>query len=372
MKVHVSVLDLQKKLPFVSHAISSRSQLPILLHLLLETRDNKLFISATDLEIGIEVNVAATIEDPGGIAVPAKLFIDLINSLPTDNLILETGTNDLLVSTKKTRSSIQILSKDEFPVLYDELGSHITRINQDIFKKNLSRVVFSATTDTTRPSLSGVMMRKTDKGFDLVATDGYRLSYQKEVAGLHQEGTEALEKQLIIPSRVIRDALILKTDEETDIYLAKRNNQILFAQQETVLIGRLIEAEFPPFEKIIPASFSTKVYFDREELWKAVKACAIFARDAGNIIKFVFFQDKIIVSAHTPSVGDNTVEVEAKLEGEEKEIAFNAKYLLDLFSILDEDALSFEMTGPLNPGVFRIENDPTFLHLIMPIRTESL
>jgi DNA polymerase-3 subunit beta len=153
------------------------------------------------------------------------------------------------------------------------------------------------------------------------------------------------------------------------MYVAEASNQICFKQGETLLIGRLIEAEFPNFEKIIPSDFSLSAIFDREEMLDAVKICSIFARDSANIVKLHLEKDHITVSSKSPSVGENTVDVDAKLSGEENEIAFNAKYLLDLFGNLTEERLVFEMIGPLNPGVFRVQGDDSFLHLIMPIRT---
>ena len=137
-----------------------------------------------------------------------------------------------------------------------------------------------------------------------------------------------------------------------------------------MLIGRLIEAEFPNYEKILPTTYSTKIFFDREEMQKAIKVCSLFARDAGNIIKLSLSKDKTVISAHAASLGEHVVEVESRLEGEEKEIAFNAKYLLDLFGNIDAEHMTFEMTGPLNPGIFKIDGDLSFLHMIMPIRTQ--
>jgi DNA polymerase-3 subunit beta len=155
------------------------------------------------------------------------------------------------------------------------------------------------------------------------------------------------------------------------MYISQGSNQILFEKGDTTLVGRLIEAEFPDFEKIIPSDFSVSVSFDSEEMQKAVKICSIFARDAANIIKFSFQKDQIIVSSSASSVGENTVKVDAKLSGEENEIAFNARYLLDLFANVEAKDMVFEMTGPLNAGVFKLKDDHSFLHLIMPIRVQG-
>ncbi len=370
MKVSLLTESLQKKLPFLFHAISSRSQLPILLHFLLETRGDKLYVTATDLEIGIETTIPATIEEEGGVAVPARLFVELISSLPNGKVVLDTKGTTLDIATSKTKSDLMTIGKEEFPVLYEDKGVLIAQVNPEVFQKSISRVVFASSTDTTRPSLSGLLMQRKGSSFLLAATDGYRLSLQQNISN-NTESKEEQTQSLLIPARVIREAMALKEDGDIQICVAKHNNQILFFQNETVLVGRLIEAEFPKYEKIIPSGFSTKVYFDREELQKAVKMTAIFARDAGNIIKFTLKEGLIIVSANTSSVGENMVEVEAKIDGEEKEIAFNARYLLDLFSNISDDEMILEMSGSLQPGVFKLVNDPSFLHLIMPIRTQG-
>lgn len=367
MKIEINVSNIANKLSFLNHAVSSKSQLPILLNISLETKDGKLRLSSTDLEIGIETSIPATIFEEGGITVPARTFTELVNSLPDSTITLQTNDNILEVIGKKTRSVFQTISRSDFPKLYEERGELIATMLEDDLRKAFSTVIFSASTDTTRPALSGVLVRRESTGFLLVATDGFRLSLQHyKLSNTKNE----INKSFIVPARVFRELLAIKEErQEVEMYVASASNQIVFQQGETTLIGRLIEAEFPNFEKIIPTDFSLSVNFDREELLKAVKVCSIFARDSANIIKFKFQQDHITVSSSSPSVGENTVDVDAKLKGEENEIAFNSKYLLDLLGTITADNLVFDMVGPLNPGVFRVDGDTSFLHLIMPIRT---
>lgn len=371
MKVHLLTENLQKKLPFLNRAISTRSQLPILFNFLLETKNGKLRISSTDLEIGVQVEITANIEEEGEITVSAKVFSELISSLSSEKITLKTEGETLLVLTQKTKSTFQTISKEEFPNLYEEKGEKVISAGKKILDEDLVKVVFAASFDTGRPALSGVLIKKNEKEVVLVATDGYRLSLKYNQSLLEKASTEKVE-QLLIPARVIREALSIKDQTgKIEVFIAKKNNQIIFEYEEIILIGRLIEAEYPAYEKIIPESFTTKFVFDREEMQKAVKLCSIFARDSANIIKFLIKKDKVFVSANMPSVGENTTEVDIKLEGEENEIAFNAKYVLDLLANIEEEEMSFEMTGSLNPGVFKIKGDNSFLHLIMPIRVQA-
>ncbi len=367
MKVTLLAENLQKKLALTTHAISTRSQLPILTHVLLEARDQHLFLSATDLEIGIEVRVPAQVEEEGATTIPAKLFLELVGALPQDKITLETKEGGLEVLGKRTHSVLQATPRDEFPTLYEDLGQELLILNPGEIKKLFGKIVFSSSMEVTRPALSGVLVKKNPEGFVVVSTDGYRLSLDQFLTTAPSED----ETTVIIPAKVIKEAMGLGEEEKVSVYISRHNNQVVFSQKDAVLVGRLIEAEFPNYQKIIPTDNATKVTFDKEEMQKAVKACSIFAREAANIIKFSIKKGIVVVSAKTPSLGENTVEVEAQLVGEENDIALNSRYILDFLANVGAEQVTFEMTGPLNPGVFRIVGNPHFLHLIMPIRTQG-
>lgn len=364
MKVLILAENLQKKLSFANKAISSKNQLPILSHVLLEAKGDLLTISSTDLEIGIETSLPAQVEQEGATTVPARLFLELINSLPQDKISLETKEGSLEVISKKTKTLLQTTPRDEFPMLYEEKGDKVAVFTKDNMKATFGKILFAASIDSSRPALSGILFQKKDDTFTIVATDGYRLSLEE----IEESGEKAFDT-LLIPSRLLKEALNIFEDEETSLYLSGKNNQIIFEQDGTLLVGRTIDAQFPNYEKVIPTDTTTVVNVDREELLKAVKLCAIFARDAANIITMSLQKDGVVVTAKSTSLGENTVLVEGKLTGEENQIAFNARYLLDALSNIVENDITLSMTGPLNPGVFRIQGNTHFLHLIMPIRT---
>lgn len=369
MKVQLLTPNIQSKLSFLNKAISPKSQLPVLQNILIEAKEDKIRLSSTDLEIGIEAYCPAKVEEEGETTVPARLFTELINSLTDEVLSLTSEDNTLELQTKRTKSTFQTISADEFPKLYEEKGELLARLSGKDIKKEFSSVIFAASSDTTRPALSGVLVRKEVEGFLLVATDGYRLSLRHYKTSENKASESA---SFIIPARVFRELLSFK-DESRDIamFVSQSNNQVIFEQDDTILVGRLIEAEFPRFEKIIPSDFSVNVTFDREELLKAVKICSVFARDSANIIKLSLSSDHIMVASGSSAIGENTVKVDAKLTGEENEIAFNARYLLDVLSNVEEKDLSFDMIGPLNPGVFKVQGDESYLHMIMPIRVQG-
>jgi len=354
---------------FVNHAISASNQLEILSTFLITAEKGRLVIKATDLEIGISSSISANVEENGSVCIPAKTFFDLINNISEEKISIETEEQNLVLKGKKIKMVFQTMPHEDFPNLYEEKGEEIAVLKKETIQEDFGKVVFAAGQDGGRPALSGVLLKKQKTGFLIVATDGYRLSLKNNVA-IRTKGKDGTV-ELLLSARVIKELSLIKQDEDISLFVSDKNNQAIFAQGETVLVGRLIDAEYPSYEKIIPSDFGTKAEFDKDEMQKAIKLCSVFARETASIVKLSVKKDKVIVSANTPSVGENTVEVDAKVTGEENEIAFNARYLLDLFANVEDENMSFEMAGPLNPGVFKIAGDNSFLHLIMPIRVQG-
>lgn len=376
MKIAIQTNKLQAILPPLNRVVSTKSQLPILSHFLLEAKDKIIQLSSTDLEIGIQTNITGEIMEEGSLTIPAKTFSEFIALLSEEDVSIETKDGAVEVVTKKTRSSFQTMIADDFPKLYEERGEVIASLPVKELRDTIAPVIFSASIDSARPALSGVLVKREASpeggGFLLVATDGYRLSMKHYMVAKERIKKEKEDISLIVPARVFREVLAIKDGgEDVSLFVSSTSNQILFELGKTTLVGRLIGDEYPNYDRILPVDSATKVSFEREKLLKAVKMCSVFARDTANIVKFDLKKDVIVVSSKTPSLGENTVEVEAKLTGEENEIAFNVRYLLDVLSNITAEQMVFEMLGPLNPGVFKIAGDDSFLHLIMPIRIQQ-
>lgn len=364
--VTVLLENLKAALSLAQHGVSSRSQLPVLLNFLLESKKEGLFISSTDLELGLIIKVPAKIESEGETTVSAKTFLDLLSNINSEKVTLKQEDNALLLTAERVHSKFPTIPATEFPKLYQTKGKLAGEFKKQDFDKQVSGVVFAASLDSGRPALSGLLIKPEEKGISIVATDGYRLSLKEGFSDSANKGIG----QLLLPARVLKELVGIKDQGVIRLFTSEENNQVVFEVGDIILVGRLIEAEYPEYNKIIPHDFGTKAVFGREEAVSAVRACSVIAREAANIVKMTIGKDKILFSSSASSVGENEIEIEAKVDGEENEIAFNSRYLLDFLSSVDDDEISFEMTGPLSPGVFRLGKDKSYLHLIMPIRVQ--
>jgi len=374
MKIQVLQENLIKALNIAGRSISSKAQLPVLANFLLATEKNRLKVAATNLEMGVIIWLGAKIEKDGSITLPSRIFQELVSSLPAEKIDLEVKENTANLNCGSFKASFNGISANEFPLL-PESEKKIFSFPSEIFSQVINQVAFASATDEGRPILTGVLLKIDGKTLSYVATDGYRLSVKKiETKEITKE--ENL-KSLVIPAKTLMEVSRIIADQSkqesvlVEMGLTKDGNQVIFLFPEIELSTRLLEGEFPDYEKIIPKDFSTKVTLDKGELIRAVKIASIFARDSANIVKFKFQEGKLTISANSPQVGENQSEVEAKIEGEGGEIAFNFRFLLDFLNSVVSEEIIFEMSGSLNPGVFRIKDDPDFLHIIMPVRLQS-
>ncbi|MBI2405316.1 DNA polymerase III subunit beta [Candidatus Gottesmanbacteria bacterium] len=360
--------NLTKALNQVGRLIPLRPQLPILQNLLLTTEEGRLKIIATNLETTEILWVGAKIEKEGELCIPAKLFTELVASLPQEAVFLTENRESLVVKSQGVTATIPGVSAKEFPPIPKSKEKTRSTIKKDEFCVLVGRVSFAAATDEGRPLLTGIRIKKDDGGVVFAATDGYRLSVARSTMSV------GFSVDLVVPSRALNEVVKASAEDKNlkELMLAQtEDGQLVFGVGDTEIHTRLIDGEYPNFEKIIPRSFSTRALLDKERLLRAVKSAAVFARDNANIVRFSLNNQTLLVSANTPQVGENKIEVEAKIDGDGGEIAFNSRFLLDFLNNFPDDEVLFEMTGSLNPGVFKPVKDKSYLHVIMPVRVQA-
>jgi DNA polymerase-3 subunit beta len=368
--------NLARGLSVVSRAVSTRGTLPVLANVLLRTEDAGLKLTATNLEIGITYWVPGKIETDGATTVPARLFADLVSSLPAaDRVDLELqGADTLHLRSGRFATHIKGIDADEFPAIQTAGDRPTTRIAQKTLRRALAETIFAAASDEARPILTGVLARFEGDKLTLAAADNYRIAV-RTVDVL--DAVEAVS--VVIPARALAELVRVLSDTEDpiDIVLAQQKNQVLFHLEGIDLVSRLIDGQFPNYQQVLPQSHATRAELEREELLRAVRPAALIASSSANIVKLRIGangsgeSDAGLTVTATADVGDYEGEVEAAVEGDGTTIAFNARYLADVLTNVDAERFAIELNGPLSPGVFRPVGDDAYVHVVMPVRTTS-
>jgi DNA polymerase-3 subunit beta len=337
------------------------------------TDGGRLKLTATDLEVGINCWVGAKVEEEGATTVPARTFIDLVNALPPGQIDMEliVSTQTLNLSTPRSESNIKGIDAQEFPIVPVPDDENGIPIDPDVLRQAIEQVAFAAATDESRPILTGVLAQFENEELTLAAADGYRLSVR--TVSLPEAISDAFS--IIIPAKALKELARVSGDQQDPVIInvTPSRNQVIFQLTDVVLVSQLIDGNFPDYRKIIPSDRNTHTILDTAPFLKACKMAQIFARDAAHITRVQVDPSPeleaghVRVSATSAETGDDVSEIDANIEGEEVEIAFNVKFLIDVLSVIDAPQISLDTTSSSNPGVIRPVGENSFTHVIMPM-----
>lgn len=369
MKLTVLQENLAKSVNIAARFASSRAQLPILGNILLKANKTKLTIASTNLEISVSTEVGAKIEEEGEITIPAKVLGDIISNLPRENVNLESDKEQLNISTSNFSSKLLGMNSADFPkVPHNAGGEGSFNLKSDLIIDCLSKVLFSTSSDETRPVLTGVVFLFGKESLTVVATDGFRLSRKI------MDYKSVKENKVIVPKTVLNELMRLGVESEDIVmHVEEKDKQIVFGLTDSVLTSRLIEGDYPDYEKIIPGEPKLKVYVDKEDMVRAVKLASVFAKDSSNIAKIKINTDSLVITAESGSSGSQEAKVDARVDGEVKngfEIAFNYHFLDEFLKSVKGNEVEIDFTTEAAAGVFRDSSDLGYLHLIMPVKIQ--
>jgi DNA polymerase-3 subunit beta len=371
--------NLAKGLAIVGRAVATRSPLPILSNILLESDQGRLRLAATNLEIGINCWIGARIEEEGSTTVPARLLTEFVNSLPSGQIDMEltARTQTLNLKCARFEANIKGIDASEFPNVptADNIGGQAQGnllLKSDVFRRAIDQVVFAAATDESRPILTGVLTQFHQGGLTLAAADGFRLAVTTADVGVDVDETISV----IVPARALAEVNRVggEQDAPIELIITPARNQILFHLKDVDLVSQLIDGNFPDYKQIVPKSYSTRTCVSTQELLKAVKVAFLFARDAANIVRIHVVPGSELspgymsVAATSTELGDNVSELDTTgISGDEIEIAFNARYLIDSLSVAGTAEVALETTTSSSPGVIRPVGGEDYLCVIMPM-----
>lgn len=369
MKISLLQENLSQALQYLQKAIPAKPQLPILASVLCTANEKGLTVAATDLYFGVRTTVPANCEVDGVIAVPGKELKEVVNSLSPGPMSLEFSEGTLTIKNKTSRITLQCHASEEYPP-FPNLQQESREISSGVLQIIDTAVSFAASTDQARPVLTSVLIEQSESGLLAVCTDGFRLSKL-----LISELQLIDSPSLLIPAAALKEVCrIIKNKQVSSILvsISQELKQALFVIESTEVYVRLIEGEYPPYERIIPSEFKTEVTCATQELIAALKSALIFARDASNIVVFAISSEKVLLKATSPTLGTYEGEVAAAfISGDEVSIAFNARYILEYLQAHSSETITIQILESLKPARFIADSMKNQEYVVMPFKVQG-
>lgn len=366
MELTVTQDNFARALSAVGRVASSKTQLPILSNILLRTDGNRLLIAATNLEIATTQYIGAKIAKPGAITVPARLISEFVSSLPKGSIDLKVVGENIHITSGKYQSVINGVIADDFPELptINEENSVSYSINTEEFKQAVTQTIITASSDSTRPVLTGVYWHSHEGWVYLAATDGYRLSERRLVE------TKS-EVAAIIPTQTLQEVLRTIVEDSETIDVLFDESQVRFRINEAEVISRLVDGNFPDYRQLIPEKSDITAVMNKSEFTRVNKIAGLFARESGGSVIVTVDSDAKTVSLHSiaSELGENTSELDAEITGD-GQVTLNSRYLTEALGVVDADTISFSFSGKLSPIILKsTSKDTNYYHVIMPLKS---
>src|SRR3954454_396948 len=367
MKFSVSREKFIGSLGVAVRGVSTRSAIQTLAGIRLEAQqDGGVELQATDMELGVRVRSEASVERPGVVVLPGRLLLDVVRSLPKDDLSLEyrSQEGDVEVVSGPSRFHLRTLPADEFPKLPEAGDASVMPVPSQAFVEPWGRAARAASRDETRPHLTGVLVSASEKELRMVASDSYRLSVKETT--LDEALSGSLEAN--VPARTLQELGRIAIAGETEtIGVAALENQVVFTVDDVVLSSRLVEGRFPNYQQLLPDSYDHELRVNRSELVDVVRRISLLAQKNAPL-RLSFSEGAVQVSAQTPDVGEASEALPIPFGGEPFEIGFNPEFFRDGLESAESDELVLKLISPLRPGLIQSGDDGGFLYLVMPIR----
>ncbi len=362
MKFRCERADLEKVLGTAGRAVTTRGgALPVLAGIHLELTGDQLRATGTDLDLTISVTAIVGGEEDGTAVLPSKLANDIVRAVPPGKIEVTIEGDEAHITAARSEFSLRVIPADEFPRMAEPPESAV-ELDGAAFRDALKQVVKAASSDDSRPILTGVLMAAEGDGLRLVSTDSYRLSVRD------LPGTSVLtgDESVLVPSRSLSElSKVLDGDATLTLRLGERD--AAFESGDVRVSTRLIEGDFPNYRGLIPDSQPNTLVVNRAELLEAVRRVRLLAQEA-TPVRMMMKSGGLELVAVTQDVGQAHEAIDATYDGEELTVAFNPEYLLDGLEVTSGDEVSLETVDALKPAVLRSSDNPDFLYLLMPVR----
>jgi DNA polymerase-3 subunit beta len=363
MKVTITRENFQKGLSAVAATIPTRTTLPVLSNILVETLEDRLRVRGTDLDISVSVQTAAEVGRQGAITLPAKKVADIARELPDAPVELESEGGRVLLACGKSKFRLNSLPSEEYPSFPDVAFAEGWTLRSGELQRLSSHTSFAVSSEETRPVLNGVLWQLRGDAMLMVATNGHRLAKM----GVKIGGGGG-EDDLIVPPKALQQVERL-FDAEDQLQIARSESHLGFRTERTEVYTRLIEGPYPNYEQVLPSSHDKECVADKAELAAALRRVAIVASDQTHRVRVSFTPEKLALAVQTPDLGEAEDELPVTYTGTPIEIGFNAQYLLEMLRYIHTDEVKVLLSAPERPATFEpVDSEDDYLCLVMPLR----
>lgn len=371
MKLSVEKKDFLNVIARAQNIVEKRNTMPILINVLLEAKDEVLRGFATDLEVSLTDEIPAKVKSPGRVAVNAKSLFEIIKELPEGKIELERKDNNWLkITQNRAVFNIVGISPEEYPVFPTFTTHDFTKMSGDVFADMIEKTIYSVSSDSTRYHLNGVFLDVRNSGegatYRMVATDGHRLSLiERQIPGAN---TKAASQGVIIPRKGLHEIRKLLETVEEDIEVAIEGAQLIVRYASTLLMVRLIEGKYPNYQQLIPQNLKEHFLVQRDALLSSLKRVSLLSNAKSKGVTFSLSAGKMEITSNNPELGDAKEEIEVEYKGKDMRIGFNARYVLDVLSSMQNEIVRMELNDQLSPGILRPHEDASYTCVVMPMR----
>jgi DNA polymerase III subunit beta len=373
MELVVRKADLLRELQLFQGIVERKNTIPILANVLIEATGDEVKLLATDLEVGLRSKCTAAVSKGGSLTLPAKKLYEIIKALPETDVRIEQDRNGVKVAADRFDSRMQTLPREDFPSLPEATGSYNASLPRDVLKQMVAKTQFAITGEDTRYFLNGALFILRPDSMGLVSTDGHRLALvnvPRDKDKSKGKGRVDEEVRVILPRKTLLELGRLLAEGEGDIQYERGENHLFFDIGGRLLISRMIDGQFPAFERVIPKSNDKRVEFDRDRLTSAVKRVALLSNERSRAVKFQMDKGKVEIASSSPEFGEAKEVLIVDYASTPVTICFNAQYVLDFLAVVETDSVSLEFKDEMSQAVMKpIGADGyDYTYVIMPMR----
>ena len=371
MELVVRKTDLLRELQLFQGIVERKNTIPILANVLIEASGDEVKLLATDLEVGLRSRCAAAVSKGGSLTLPAKKLYEIVKALPETDVRIEEDRNGVKVAADRFDSRMQTLPREDFPSLPEGTGTYSASLRRDVLKQMVAKTQFAITGEDTRYFLNGALFILRPDSMSLVSTDGHRLALITVPRGeAGRRGKPEDEVRVILPRKTLLELGRLLAEGEGDIQYERGENHLFFDIGGRLLISRMIDGQFPAFERVIPKSNDKRVEFDRDRLTSAVKRVALLSNERSRAVKFQMDKGKVEIASSSPEFGEAKEVLMVDYAAAPVTICFNAQYVLDFLGVIETESVSLEFKDEMSQAVMKPlgADGYDYTYVIMPMR----